>query len=120
MKNKDKFDVLNPFTGEVVDSVNNLSRTQVHGVLNDSLNFHCNLSSKERSEILLKTADYLKKNTNSLAQLISLESGLSLQDTTYEVGRVINCAKYSAKVCSLVERDITGEFVLDDVRGRLG
>ncbi len=114
MKNKDRFDVLNPFNGEVVDSVNNLSRVQVHSVLNDSLNFHCNLTSKERSEILLKTADYLKQNTNSLAQLISLESGLSLQDTTYEVGRVINCAKYSAKVCSLLERDITGEFVLDE------
>ena len=114
MKNKDKFDVLNPFNGEVVDSVNNLSRVQVHSVLNNSLNFHCNLSSKERSEILLKTADYLKDNTNSLAQLISLESGLSLQDTTYEVGRVINCAKYSAKVCNLIEKDITSEFVLDD------
>ena len=65
MKNKDSFDVLNPFNGEVVDSVNNLSRVQVHSLINDSLNFHCNLTSKQRSEILLKTADYLKQNTNS-------------------------------------------------------
>jgi len=111
---KDKFDVLNPFNGEIVGNVDNLDRIQIHKVLNDSLNFKCNLSSKERSEILLKTASYLKKDTTSLAKLISLESGLSLQDTTYEVGRVINCAKYSAKVCNLSEKDITSEYVLDD------
>jgi phosphonoacetaldehyde dehydrogenase len=113
--NNIQFNVLNPFNGDLVGSVDNMSRSKIHEVLSDSLNYQCDLSAKERSEILLKTAEHLKKNTESLARLISLESGLSLQDTVYEVGRVINCAKYSAKVCSLVEKDITGEYVLDEV-----
>ena len=118
MKNNDlkanRFDVLNPFNGDIVGSVENLSRLQVHSVLEKSLNYNCILSAKDRSKILLSVAEYLKKNTNSIAKLISLESGLALQDTIYEVGRVINCAKYSAKVCDFVERDTTDEYVLDD------
>ena len=115
MKDKDRFDVLNPFNGDIVDSVINMSRIQVHEVLRKSLDFQCKLSAENRSEILLKTAEYLKEHTNSLAELISLEAGLSLQDTIYEVGRVVNCARYSAKVCILVEKDMTNEYVLDEV-----
>jgi phosphonoacetaldehyde dehydrogenase len=111
----DKFDVLNPFNGDIVDSVLNMSRSQIHQILGKSLEFQCTLSAEERSEILLKTAEYLKKHTNRLAKLISLEAGLSLQDTVYEVGRVVNCARYSAKVCGLVEKDMTSEYVLDEV-----
>jgi len=113
--NNIQFNVLNPFNDDIVESVDNMSRSKIHEVLSDSLNYKCNLSAEERSEILLKVAEHLKKNTKSLARLISLESGLSLQDTIYEVGRVVNCARYSAKVCSLVEKDTTSEYVLDEV-----
>lgn len=113
--NNYQFNVLNPFNDDLVGSVENMARSKIHEVLSDSLNYQCNLSAEERSEILLKTAENMKKNTKSLARLISLESGLSFQDTVYEVGRVINCAKYSAKVCSIVEKDLTSEYVLDEV-----
>jgi len=112
--NKETFDVLNPFNGELVQSVIDMKRSQVHEVLNNSLDYQCNLTSEERAQILNKTAQYLTDNTNNLAELITLESGLSLQDTIYEVGRVVNCARYSAKVCSLVEKDMTDEFLLDE------
>ena len=108
------FKVLNPFTGEKVQSVTNMNRSNVHAVLKSALEFQCNLSASDRAEVLLKTAEYLKKHTKSLAELITLEAGLSMQDTIYEVGRVVNCARYSAKVCNLVEKDLTNEFVLDE------
>ncbi len=111
--NVDMLDVLNPFNGEVVGKVVNANKSQVHEVLNRAFQLHCNLSAKEREEILLKTALYIEKHKDSLAMLISSESGLSLQDTIYEVERVINCAKYSAKVCALVEKDTTNEYLLD-------
>ena len=113
--NKEKFDVLNPFNGELVQSVTNMNRSQVHEVLKNSLDYQCNLTAEERAAILNNTAEYLTEHTDNLAELISLEAGLSLQDTIYEVGRVVNCARYSAKVCSLVEKDMTDEFLLDEV-----
>ena len=112
--NVDMLDVLNPFNGEVIGKVVNANKSQVHEVLNRTFQFHCNLSAKERKEILLKAARYIENHKNSLAMLISSESGLSLQDTTYEVERVINCAEYSAKVCELVEKDTTGEYILGE------
>jgi acyl-CoA reductase-like NAD-dependent aldehyde dehydrogenase len=60
MKDKDRFDVLNPFNGDIVESVINMSRSQVHEVLGKSLDFQCKLSAENRSEVLLKTAEYLK------------------------------------------------------------
>ena len=112
--NVDMLDVLNPFNGEVIGKVVNANKSQVHEVLNRAFQFHCNLSAKERREILLKAAMYIENHKNSLAMLISSESGLSLQDTTYEVERVINCAEYSAKVCELVEKDTTGEYIFGE------
>ena len=47
--NNEKFDVLNPFNGEIVQSVVNMSRSQVHEVLGNSLDFQCNLSVRERN-----------------------------------------------------------------------
>ena len=112
--NLDMLDVLNPFNGEVVGKVVNANKNQVHEVLNKAFQFRCNLSAKEREDILLKTVLYMEKHKISLAMLITSESGLSLKDTIYEVERVINCAKYSAKVCTLVEKDTTNEYLLDD------
>ncbi len=110
----DMLDVLNPFNKEVVGRVVNSSKEQVHEVLEKAFKFHCNLSAKERGDVLLKAALYIEKHKNDLAKLISSESGLSLKDTTYEAERVIKCAEYSAKVCAIVERDTTNEYLLDD------
>lgn len=108
------FEIKNPFTGLVVGTVKNDSIEEVSRSIDISSSYKCTLNVKERALILIKSAEYLKNNKNSLAQLISLETGLCLADTNYEIDRVINCAKYSAKVCEVIERDITSEFVLDD------
>jgi len=108
-----KFDVVNPYTGDIVGEVVDASQFSIEEAILKSYDFKCELSADERASILLKTADYLKENKLELAKIITLESGLSLKDTMYEVGRVVNCARYSAKVCSLVERDVTKDFLLD-------
>lgn len=107
------FDVFNPYNGEIVGSVVNSTATDIYNILEKSYNYSCDLSALERSDILLRTADYLERHKGELARLITLESGLCLKDTLYEVARVVNCARYSAKVCALVERNITNDFVLD-------
>ena len=107
------FGVYNPFDNSLVSTVEDFSREKVHRILDKAKHFHCRLNADERSLILSKTASYLEKNSEKLATLISLESGLSLKDTIYEIGRVVNCAKYSAKVCSHIDKDTTDDYLLD-------
>jgi len=107
------FDVINPFNGEKVGSASEASNDHIQNALQKSYDFQCELPAYERANILLETANYLEDHKYELATLITLESGLCLKDTMYEVGRVINCARYSAKVCTMVERDITKDFILD-------
>ena len=109
----DMFDVVNPYNGEVVGKVVDASNIDIQDILIKSYNFQCELSAAERASVLLKAADYFEGHKLELSRLITLESGLSLKDTIYEVGRVVDCARYSAKVCRLIERDITEDFLLD-------
>ena len=69
--NADILNVLNPFNGEVVGKVVNANKEQVHEVLSRVSQFHCDLSSKEREDVLLKTALYIEKYKDDLAVLIS-------------------------------------------------
>ncbi len=110
----DVIEVLNPSNGEVVGKVVNANKIQVHEQLSKAFKFKCKLSANKREDVLLKTALYLENNKASLARLISSESGLSLQDTKYEVERVTNCARFSSKVCQTVEKNITNEYLLED------
>ena len=45
------------------------------------------LTRYQRQQILLKTADLLVARKEELSRLITLESGLCLKDSLYEVGR---------------------------------
>jgi phosphonoacetaldehyde dehydrogenase len=110
---KNLFSVLNPFNKEVIGSVADATTSDIHNALQKSYDYQCNLSPIERKKILLESAKYMERHKFDLSKLITIESGLCLKDTIYEVERVINCAKYSAKVCLTVEKDITEEFVLD-------
>lgn len=109
----DMFDIVNPYNGDVVGEAVNASDSDIQGALKKSYDYQCELSAAERASILLNAADYFEKHKVELAKLITLETGLCLKDTKYEVGRVVNCARYSAKVCHLVERDTTANYLLD-------
>ena len=53
---------------------------------------------------------------NSL--LISLKErsviGKGSTDSIFEIGRLVNCGNYAAKVCALVNSDITKKFLVDE------
>ena len=111
---EDVIEISNPSDGEVVGKVVNANKIQVHEQLNKAFKFKCKLSASKREDILLKTALFLEDNKESIASLISSESGLSLKDTKYEVERVSNCARYSSKVCQIVEKNTTNEYLLEE------
>lgn len=108
------YNIHNPFNNKLVGSVPIANEDTIDALFNDILNAEIKLSINEKKSILQKTANKLNQNKEKFANLISLESGLSLKDTIYEIGRVINCAKYSIKVCDYVNRDLTDNFLIDN------
>ena len=110
---KKVFNVVNPFTKTIVGKAIDASYKHIRQAVEKSYNFQCLLSSKERSKILIKTRNQLKKNKKYFAKIITSESGLSFKDSIYEIDRVINCANYSIKACKIIDKDITSNFVFD-------
>ena len=59
-------------------------------------NYRSTLTRYERSQILERAAALLRERTEEASDLISLESGLSKQDSRYEIGRVADVLKFAA------------------------
>lgn len=108
------FAVKNPYTNQVIEDVVDGSSKNIKLAINETFKFKCSLSINEKKQILGKTAIYLKDNIDKISNIITSETGLSLKDSIYEVGRVINCAKFSIKVCEEVNKDITNNFIFDE------
>ena len=106
------FDVLNPFTNEVVDVVPSLSPMQINDALESS---YCNknrLSGYQRSTILSKAAKLLEEQKCNVAKLITSESGLCIKHAMYEIDRAINCLHFSVKQAECIDDiDVTKQFV---------
>ena len=90
------FPVHYPYTGEVIGSVPKLTAAQVTAVLERARDAQFDLSRHQRAQILNAIADRLHGEEDSLARLITAESGLSLKDTTYEVRRAQDVFRFSA------------------------
>lgn len=57
------------------------------------------LTRYERQRILLNTAELLNSRKNEISDLITLELGISKQDSLYEVGRAFDVFTLSGQVC---------------------
>jgi putative phosphonoacetaldehyde dehydrogenase len=90
------FDIFNPYTGERVGRAAKASRAQVEQALAYAQAYRSDLSRHERASILRGAAGLLAARADEAAQLITAESGLSLQDSRYEVGRVLDVLAFGA------------------------
>jgi aldehyde dehydrogenase (NAD+) len=97
------FEVRYPYTGEVVGTAPSLTRADVTRALEtardkrfDSLSPAGRLSRHERSQILFRIAERLQAEETGFSRLITLESGLSLKDTTYELRRAQDVFRFAA------------------------
>jgi aldehyde dehydrogenase (NAD+) len=81
------FDVLNPYSGQVVGSCPKATVDDIKQAFAVAKSYKATLSRADRSAILRKTAEILVSRRQEIAELITAESGLSLKDTLYEVGR---------------------------------
>ncbi len=85
--NDRSFDVFNPYTNQVVGTCPKATVDDIRQAFAVAKAYKPTLSRADRSAILRKTAELLVERRQQIAELITAESGLSLKDTLYEVGR---------------------------------
>ena len=111
----EKTNIYNPYNKNIVGDISIASDDDLKSLVNYSSNYKCDLNNNQKKLILEKTAISLEKNKKEFATIITQETGLSMKDSIYEISRVINCARYSIKVCDYVNSDITKNFIVDDI-----
>ncbi len=90
------FEVRYPYTGDVIAVVPSASVQQVRRAIELGAKFRSSLTRHDRYRILMKAGEIIAKRRDELARLITLESGLCLKDTLYEVGRASDVLLFSA------------------------
>jgi aldehyde dehydrogenase (NAD+) len=76
-----------PYTGEVVATVPKATVEDVRRAFSIARAYKPKLTRYERFRILNRAGDIIASRKEELARIITLESGLCLKDTLYEVGR---------------------------------
>ena len=89
-------EVRHPFTGAVVGTVPKASVADVRRALQIAKGYRATLTRHDRYRLLMKAGEIVAGKRESLARLITLESGLCLKDSLYEVGRASDVLLFAA------------------------
>jgi phosphonoacetaldehyde dehydrogenase len=90
------FEVRYPYTGDVIAVVPSASVADVRRAIDLGAKFRSSLTRHDRYRILMKAGEIIAQRRDEIARLITLESGLCLKDTLYEVGRASDVLLFSA------------------------
>ena len=90
-------DVRYPWTGEVVATVPKATVEDVRRAFKTARDYKPTLTRHERYKILMKAGDLIAARLHEIARLITLESGLCIKDTLYEVGRASDVLLFAAQ-----------------------
>jgi putative phosphonoacetaldehyde dehydrogenase len=89
-------EVRHPYSGQVVGTVPKASVEDVKRALRIARGFRATLTRHERYKILMTAGAIIAARRDALARLITLESGLCLKDSLYEVGRASDVLLFAA------------------------
>ena len=89
-------EVRHPYTQALAGTVPKASRAQVRRALQIARGYHATLTRHERYQILMRAGATVTARQDSLARLITLESGLCLKDSCHEVGRASDVLLFAA------------------------
>ena len=100
VKDMDSEDVINPFTGEVIDSVpishlNNVDRAIE--AANNAKKFLQEMSAFKVSNKLFNVCDKLKENRDDFAELLTKEVGKPINESYVELDRSVETLKLAAE-----------------------
>jgi phosphonoacetaldehyde dehydrogenase len=90
-------DVRYPWTGEVVATVPKATLDDVRRAFKVARDYKPVLTRHERYKILMKAGDIIASRKEAIARVITLESGLCIKDTLYEVGRASDVLLFAAQ-----------------------
>jgi putative phosphonoacetaldehyde dehydrogenase len=88
-----------PYTGAVVGTVPAGRTEHARQAFQIAANYKPKLTRYERQQILFRTAEALASRREEIANLITLELGISKADSLYEVGRAYDVFTLSAQMC---------------------
>jgi len=86
-----------PYTGEVIATVPKATVEDVRRAFRIARQYKPTLTRHERYRILMRAGDIIAARKEEIARLITLESGLCLKDTLYEVGRASDVLLFAAQ-----------------------
>jgi phosphonoacetaldehyde dehydrogenase len=89
-------EVRHPYSGTVVAQVPKATTDDVKRALRVARGFRSSLTRYDRYRILMKAGGIVVSRRDQLAHLITLESGLCLKDSLYEVGRASDVLLFAA------------------------
>src|SRR5256885_7681785 len=107
-------DVINPATGETIDSVPNMTADDVDEAVErakQALPEWLDATPKERSELLYKLAQVLEDNAEELAQIESSNVGKPLMVSRDEMPFAADNLRFFAGAARHLEGKSTGEYV---------
>jgi phosphonoacetaldehyde dehydrogenase len=85
-----------PYTGEVIATVPKATVEDVRRAFHIARQYKPTLTRYERYKILMRAGEIIASRRDKIARLITLESGLCLKDSTYEVGRASDVLLFAA------------------------
>jgi putative phosphonoacetaldehyde dehydrogenase len=89
-------EIRHPYTAEVVATVPKATLDDVKRAYAIARGYKAKLTRHERYRILMKAGEIVAARRDQIARLITLESGLCLKDTQYEVGRASDVLLFAA------------------------
>ena len=99
-------DVEYPFTGDIIGTVPAGTAEHARKALDIAANYQPKLTRYERQKILQTAAEALVKRKDEISDIITLELGISKQDSLYEVGRAFDVFSLTAQLCILDDGEI--------------
>lgn len=96
VKSSKKNIIYNPYNGEAVGQIKLASQKDALQAVQLAVSDKPTLSRHERSSILLTAGQILEQRMELFSKLISLESGLCIQETRHETQRAIDVIRFAA------------------------
>jgi aldehyde dehydrogenase (NAD+) len=91
-----RIEVRFPYTGELVATVPKATVEDVRTALRIARAYRSPLTRYDRYKILMRAGEIIASRIPEIARIITLESGLCLKDSTYEVGRASDVLLFAA------------------------
>ncbi len=88
-----------PYTDAVVGTVSAGNAEHARRAFEIAANYKPKLSRYDRQRILLRTAELLNARKEEISDLVTLELGISKQDSLYEVGRAFDVYTLAGQFC---------------------